>query len=280
MQHIEAVRQLPNRPVQHEDVQDELQHHSQRHLAGSHAFDPQPQKQRHAGRRQHFDDGKEDGERPDGADVGRPVGAVVDVEFLALCRLTAKGLDDVHPRDMLLHEDVDARHFIADTDKGLFYGFLENAGRHQQHRDGQQDKERQLDVDPEHGPDDDDQLEHISDRIEQSIGKHIRNAIHVADVAGDKLAHRRLVKVLEPETRHVSKEGRTQVERHALSDPIGPIGLPELKQRLDDNEAHHPQENPQKPSAVACGNVVVEGDANEERPHPRQPREQDHKNAR
>ena len=49
-----------------------------------------------------------------------------------------------------------------------------------------------------------------------------------------------------------------------------------MEQGLDDDQAHHPQEDAQQTGAVADRNVVVKGDPDEVRPHPREAGEQDH----
>ena len=280
LQHVEPVRKLADRAVQHEDIQDELQDDTEGQVPVRHPLHTEPQQQGDTGGRQHLHHREEDGKGPDGADVGRAVRSIVHSELLPFRGLPPEGLDDVHARHVLLDEDVDARHLVADADEGLLDGLLEDAGGHQKDRDGQEDDDRQDWVNPEHRPDDHDEPEDVADRVQQAVGKDVGDAVNVADVPRDQLSDGRLVEVLEAEARHVLEQGGAQVEGHALGDPVGPVGLPELEQGLDHDQANDQEEDPQQARSVTHGNVVVEGHPNEVGPHPAQAGQQDHEHTR
>ena len=73
LQHIEPVCQLPNGPVEHEHVQDELKQYAQCHALNKDIVHAPPQQHANAGGREQFDQGKKHTERPNRANVGIPV---------------------------------------------------------------------------------------------------------------------------------------------------------------------------------------------------------------
>ena len=75
LQNVESVRQLTDGTVQHEHIQNELQHHTQHQFPFDHMANAQPQQQTDACRAQHLDHWEEHTEY-DGTDVSLAIAFV------------------------------------------------------------------------------------------------------------------------------------------------------------------------------------------------------------
>ena len=279
LQHVEAVGQLADGAVQHEDVEDELQDHTQGQRVAHDLARAQPKQQAHARCAEQFHHRKKHTERPNRPDVGVAVCGVDVSEGLGFRFLAVEGLDNVHARHVLLDELVDLGHPVAHIHKGALDVTLEHPRGGKQHWNREKHNQGQGGVDVQHGSHDHHQGQQVAHRVEDAVAEHVGHAVDVAHVASHQRSDWRLVEVLQRKAGHVSVELGAQVQTHALRHPIRQKRDPVLHQGLDQQHPHHREEHTQEALHVAGGDVDVHGLADQRRTDPHQARQDHHHDA-
>ena len=162
---------------------------------------------------------------------------------LGLLFLTSKRLDNVHPRHVLLHKLIHTADLVAHVNESLFDDLLKNPRRQQQHRNGRQHQQSQLPVHPEHGTNHYEQCQQITYGIEDTIGKHIRNAVNVAHMTGYQGSHGGLIEIAQLELRNVLEQLGTQVQTNRLGHPVGEVRHAVLQEGFKNEHPAHRQKH-------------------------------------
>ena len=171
---------------------------------------------------------------------------------------------------MLLYELVHPAHLVAHIHKGFFDHLLEHPGGKQQNGNGCKHQQRQLPIHPEHRTNDHNQGQDIPYRIEDAIGKHIRNPIDVTHVARHQGADRCAIEIAQLKLGDMPKQLGTQVQTNRLGHPIRQVSHPVLKQRFKNEHATYREKDLQQQFGVSRGHGVINGNAYQRRSHPNQ----------
>ncbi len=207
--------------------------------------------------------------------------AAVDLrEALVGLALSIEQLQHHHAADMFLQIRVDACDGRANAPVRVPHPVAENLGRKDDERQHGESDQRQLPVHRQHDAENAGQHEQILEDRDHSRGEHFVQRIDVGGDPRDQPADR--VFVVEPDVHalQVAENLAAQIKHDLLPCPLHEVGLQELEQKREHQQAEVDRRNLRdageraraEPTPQACGRsfngrqVTVDGDLHQVRP--------------
>ena len=215
-----------------ESQRDRERHHQVHDLS---ATKPDDAGNGHGG--ENFDDRVVDGVRQDGVFVGFAMAVVDFGEFVVGAALAIEELEHRHATDVFLQVRVNPGDSGADAAVGISHLDAENlrgVGDERKHSKGD---ERQLPIHCRHNENNSDQHKDVFENRNNARGEHLVEGVDVGGDARDQAADRILVVEADVHVLQVAEDLAAKVEHDFLSDPLHEIGLGELQNKAERDDA-------------------------------------------
>ena len=158
------------------------------------------------------------------------------LKLLKLPLLPAEDLDDLHSGQMLGQEGVQGGETRAHNPVGLPGNHPEEQGQCRHHRDQQEGKQRHPGIQGDHDHRQADHLDHIPEQLDEDVGEHLVDGLHVIGQPGHDLSDRGDVKEAHGQLLHMAEKLVAQIVDNILShllqqQGLGPVQQHEQEQR-------------------------------------------------
>ena len=212
--------------------------------------------------------------RHDGVFEGVHVGAVDLLEALVGLLLAVEQLQHDDAGDVFLQVGVDLGDGDANAAVAVADLAAEDRGGVEDERQHGEGDQRQPPAHVQHDDENAQQDEDVFEDRDHAGGEHFVQRVHVAGDAGDQAADRVLVEEGDVQALQVAEDLAAQIEHHLLSGPLHDVGLGELEQEAEqqnaDVDAGNLRDAGQRPGAEKAieqgmgfgvvGKVLIDGD--------------------